>query len=131
MVDINTHFYLSIKRKEEFKSFCEFVNVGYKKNSHVETRWLSLLHVIARVLELWPALVSIQERLCNVRYFVKLDKIDTNDVTATEYRRSENQLPDAELSIGEGAQQLIYEMIEEGMEDNVSAFYGSVREFVY
>ena len=191
MVDINTHFYLSIKRKEEFKSFCEFVNVGYKKIlSHVETRWLSLLRVIARVLELWPALVSyftshpdvdkpgrvksIQERLCNevklyllflnfllpsanafnvafqgtsyttihllhpemrrltkriLRYFVKLDKIDTNDVTATEYRRSENQLPDAELSVSEGAQQLIYEMIEEGMEDIVSAFYGSVREF--
>ncbi len=28
IVDINTHFYLSIKRKEEFLSFCEFVSVS-------------------------------------------------------------------------------------------------------
>ena len=48
LVDINTHFYLSIKRKEEFKSFCEFVNVSYKQIlSHVETRWLSLLRVVS------------------------------------------------------------------------------------
>ncbi len=49
--------------------------------AHVETRWLSLLCVVARVLELWPALVSyftshpeadkrgriksIKERLCD------------------------------------------------------------------
>ena len=82
LVDINTHFYLSIKRKEEFKTFCEFVNVTYKQIlSHVETRWLSLLRVVSRVLELWPALVSyftshpesekrgrvksIKERLCD------------------------------------------------------------------
>ena len=82
LVDINTHFYLSIKRKEEFKSFCEFVSVSYKQIlSHVETRWLSLLRVVSRVLELWPALVSyftshpeaekrghvksIKERLCD------------------------------------------------------------------
>ena len=46
LVDISTHFYLSVKRKEEFKT-CEFVNVMYKKIlSHVETRWLSLLRVI-------------------------------------------------------------------------------------
>ena len=44
LVDINTHFYLSIKRKEEFKEFCEFVDITYNKIiSHVETRWLSLL----------------------------------------------------------------------------------------
>ena len=30
LVDINTFFYLSVKRKGEFKSFCEFVNIGYK-----------------------------------------------------------------------------------------------------
>ena len=55
LVDIN---YLSVKLKEEFKSFCEFVNIGYKSIlSHVETRRLSLLRVIARILELWPALV--------------------------------------------------------------------------
>ena len=58
-VAINTRFYLSIKRKEELKSFCEFVHCGYKQIlSHVKTRWLSLLRVTARVLELWPALVS-------------------------------------------------------------------------
>lgn len=59
LVDINTHFYMSVKRKEEFKSFCDFVNINYKTIlSHVETRWLSLLRVISRVLELWPALTS-------------------------------------------------------------------------
>ena len=41
-----------------------------------------------------------------LHYFVKLDKIDIDDVTATEYCSSENQLPDEELSVGEGAQQL-------------------------
>ena len=59
LVDLNTHFYLSVKRKEEFKSFRDFVNINYKAIlSHVEMRWLSLLRVISRVLELWPALVS-------------------------------------------------------------------------
>ena len=59
LVDINTHFYLSIKRKEECKEFCEFVDITYNKIiSHVETRWLSLLRVISRVLQLWPAFVS-------------------------------------------------------------------------
>lgn len=82
LLDISTHFYLSIKRNEEFKSSCEFVNVGYKQIlSHGETRWLRLVRDIARVLALWPALVlyftshpdvekqgrvrSIQERLCD------------------------------------------------------------------
>lgn len=59
LVDINTHFYLSVKRKEEFKEFCEFVDLTYKKIlKHVQTRWLSLLRVISRMLDLWPALVS-------------------------------------------------------------------------
>ena len=59
LVDINSHFYLSIKRKEEFKEFCNFVNITYKQIlAHVETRWLSLLRVTARVLKLWPGLVS-------------------------------------------------------------------------
>ena len=55
LVDINTHFYLSVKRKEEFKGFCDFVEVNYKKIlSHVETRWLSLLfnslHALGRCI---------------------------------------------------------------------------------
>ena len=59
LVSIHTHFYLSIKRKEQFKEICEFVDVSYKQIlKHVETRWLSLLRVIGRVLNLWPALVS-------------------------------------------------------------------------
>ena len=38
LVDINMHFYMSVKRKEEFKSFCDFVNINYKTIlSHVET----------------------------------------------------------------------------------------------
>ena len=48
-----------MKYKEEFESFCDFVSINYKAIlSYVETRWLSLLRVISRVLELWPALVS-------------------------------------------------------------------------
>ena len=35
LVDINTHFYLSVKRKEEFKSFCEFVSI-MQLQSHSE-----------------------------------------------------------------------------------------------
>ena len=59
MIDINTHFYLSVKRKEQLKEFCDFVNVTYQKIlAHVKTRWLSLLRVVERVVELWPALVS-------------------------------------------------------------------------
>ena len=53
LVDMNTHFYLSVKCKEEFESLCDFVNVSYKVIlSHVETRWLSLLRIIGSVLEL-------------------------------------------------------------------------------
>ena len=62
MVDINTHFYMSVKRKQQLKEFCTFVNVTYKKIlGHVETRWLSLLRVIVRVLEIWRALKSYFE----------------------------------------------------------------------
>lgn len=60
MVDINTHFYLSVKRKEEFNEFCDFVDVSYKKIlGHVETRWLSLLRVVERVVELCMAGFSV------------------------------------------------------------------------
>ena len=39
LVDINTHFYLSVKRKEDLKKFCDFVNVTYRKVlTHVQTR---------------------------------------------------------------------------------------------
>ena len=59
LVDIHTRFYLSVKRKEELKDFCAFVDITYKQIlAHVGTRWLSLLRVISRVLQLWPALVS-------------------------------------------------------------------------
>ena len=62
LVDINTHFYMNVKRKVQLKEFCDFVNVTYKRIlAHVETRWLSLLRVIVRVLEIWPALKSYFE----------------------------------------------------------------------
>lgn len=62
LVDINTHFCMSVKRKDQLKEFCDLVNVGYKKIlAHVETRWLSLLRVIACILEIWPALKSYFE----------------------------------------------------------------------
>ena len=31
LVDINTHFYMSVKRKDQLKEFCDFVNVAYKR----------------------------------------------------------------------------------------------------
>lgn len=43
---------MSVKRKDQLKEFCNFAY------GHVETRWLSLLRVIVRVLEIWPALKS-------------------------------------------------------------------------
>ena len=191
LVDINTHFYLSVKRKEEFKSFCEFVNVTHKQIlSHVETRWLSLLRVITRVIELWPALVSyfsshpeadkkgrvksIKDRLTDevklylhflnfllptmngfnvafqatthttihllhpemrkltkriLRYFVPADKINIDAVTKTDYQDSDNQLMDDDMEVGEQTRVLALEMVEDGMEHLVTAFYGCVREF--
>lgn len=53
---------MSVKRKDQLKEFCDFVNVTYKRIlQHVETRWLSLLRVIVHVLEIWPALKSYFE----------------------------------------------------------------------
>ena len=39
------------------KSVIDMAFLGHRIK-HVETRWLSLLRVIGRVLNLWPALVS-------------------------------------------------------------------------
>lgn len=63
-----------------------------------------------------------------LRYFVKPDKMNVDDVTATDYSVSDNKLTDAELGVGE---QLAYKMIEEGMEDCVLAFYRSIHECVF
>ena len=53
LVDVNTHFYMSVKRKDQLKEFCDFVNITYKKIlGHMETRCLNLLRVIVRVLEI-------------------------------------------------------------------------------
>lgn len=191
LVDINTHFYLSVKRKEELKGFCEFVNITYKKIlSHVETRWLSLLKVISRILELWPAIVSyfhshperekrgrvstiakllseetklyllflnsilptinsfnvafqatnystiyllhpemkkLTKRL--LRCFVKLDVIQTNDITQTEYQDQENQLESHDLEIGNDARILALNLEENGFTNEVKRFHDHVRLF--
>ena len=59
VVDINTYFYLSVKKNQQLKAFCEFVQSTYKQIlAHVETRWCSLLRVITKVLELWSPLIS-------------------------------------------------------------------------
>ena len=191
LVDINTFFYLSVKRKEDFKSFCEFVNISYKNIlSHVETRWLSLLRVVARVLELWPALVSyfhshsdaekpgrvrtIKKQLCDetklyllflnyllptinafnvafqatnyttihrlhpeiikltkrtIRCFVKVECINTTDLTATPYDAGDNQVDDDGLEIGQGVRVLAVAMMEDGMNREVQAFFDHVRLF--
>ena len=46
---VNTHFYMSVKRKDLLKDFCDFVNITYKRIlGHVETRCLGLLFVFWR-----------------------------------------------------------------------------------
>ena len=58
MVDISTHFYLSIKRKEELEVFllvCQCyiqAHIGTCRNQVAE-----LLRVITYILELWPAIL--------------------------------------------------------------------------
>ena len=52
-----------------------------------------------------------------------------DDVTATEYQNTDNQLQDTELCVGDETQQLASEMIGEGMEGVVSTFYKSVHAF--
>ena len=60
LVDISTHFYLSINSNEEFINLGVFPVIFQTDSilSHVEMRWLSLLRVITRGLELWSALLS-------------------------------------------------------------------------
>ena len=47
LVDINTHFYMSVNWKDQLKEFCDIVvDVSYKMIlAHDETRWLSPLRI--------------------------------------------------------------------------------------
>jgi len=54
---------------EQFKEFCDFVNVEFKNIlGTVKTRWLSLLPAVTRILDLFPALKA---------YFLTQDKCPT------------------------------------------------------
>ena len=56
---IYQHFSIYAVRTEELKSFCQFVEIEYKKVlSHSKTRFLSLGPHLTRVLEILPAFIA-------------------------------------------------------------------------
>uniref|UniRef100_A0A914W2U3 Uncharacterized protein n=1 Tax=Plectus sambesii TaxID=2011161 RepID=A0A914W2U3_9BILA len=59
-MEIRSHFSSQSKRWAKLGEFCEFV--GEIKHeplpSHADTRWLTLLLLVTRILKLWPALES-------------------------------------------------------------------------
>lgn len=62
-------FHIYTVRVEQFKEFCDFVNVEFKNIlGTVKTRWLSLLPAVTRILDLFPALKT---------YFLTQDKCPT------------------------------------------------------
>ena len=53
-------------RKEEWKDYCDFVDIAYQKRvSRSVTRWLSLYHSLPKILQLYAASNS---------YFMSIDK---------------------------------------------------------
>lgn len=59
ILKIYNHFSIYTIRTESLKSFCEFVDVDYKKLLyHSKTRWLSLFPCINRILEIYDGLQS-------------------------------------------------------------------------
>lgn len=60
-------FYIYTARVEELKDFCMFVEIEYKDIlGYSETRWLSLMPSVERILKLFSALKS---------YFLSQDKV--------------------------------------------------------
>jgi hypothetical protein len=54
-----SYFQQSTNRHERLREFCEFVDTDYASlPTHTRTRWLTLLRIIERIIELWPALKS-------------------------------------------------------------------------
>lgn len=63
--DIHNYFANSPKRISEFKAFQDFCNVKAHKILHpAQTRWLSLLSVVERILEQYNALVLFFTDMC-------------------------------------------------------------------
>lgn len=59
VLKIYSHFSVSAGRREELRSFFEFVDIEWREIlRHVSTRWLSLHPAVTRLLESWPALTS-------------------------------------------------------------------------
>lgn len=74
---------------------------------------------------LHPEMRKLTKRI--LRYFVIADHIDITDVTATRYQECENQVSDDQLEVGEATCVLASELIKQGMEHVVSAFFDHVR----
>lgn len=56
---IHSHFACSAKRRDNLKTFFDFLDIQWREIlRHVETRWLSLLPVVHRLLECWNPLMS-------------------------------------------------------------------------
>lgn len=77
--NIYTYFQYSFKRQSEFKSFQEFVEVKpHKLLKPSQTRWLSILSVVERVLEQYNAL-----QLYFQFEFLDLENVSCKNIYAT------------------------------------------------
>jgi hypothetical protein len=67
---IYQYFHIYTVRAETLKDFCEFVDVEYKNIllGHTNTRWLSLIPAVKRIVVVYPALAS---------YFLSIEKCPT------------------------------------------------------
>lgn len=56
---ISQYFHIDIVRIEQFKDYCNFVNIEYKNIlGFLKTHWLSLHPAVSRIIDLCPALKS-------------------------------------------------------------------------
>ena len=61
--------------------------------------------------------------------FVKMERIQADDITTTQYNNSSNQVDDSDLEIGQNARVLAVSMEEDGEHVEVRNFYKHVRAF--
>lgn len=78
VLKIFNHFSVSAKRRDELKSFFDFVDLEWSEIvRHVPTRWLSLTPAVKRLLQNWPAIKSYFQSIDDCPKF--FSKIFQND----------------------------------------------------